>query len=202
MFHFSYYPALRDRRRDSCRFGTDWLPLEFFPNERLDSWLVKRRTPKSIWTGRHHERQNGRDRARRAESLLDEKAGEIAGKAGRSCYSRKMLTIIYKWTICRSTSSKKSCTEENASNNTNLHIIIVASCGPKKMCTKLSLLTYTVHIIYIYIHNDSTMLNDCERNVHLAKLNSLSAKLMHFVFITAQVKQQWTKTPKICFSIY
>ena len=67
------------------------------------------------------------------------------------------------------------------------------------MCTKISLLTYTVHIIYIYIHNDSTMLNDCERNVHLAKLNSLSAKLMHFVFITAQVKQQWTKTPKICF---
>jgi len=58
------------------------------------------------------------------------------------------------------------------------------------MCTKISLLTYTVHIIYIYIHNDSTMLNDCERNVHLAKLNSLSAKLMHFVFITAQVKQQ------------
>ena len=43
------------------------------------------------------------------------------------------------------------------------------------------------------------MLNDCERNVHLAKLNSLSAKLMHFVFITAQVKQQWTKIPKKCF---
>jgi len=99
MFHFSYYPALFNWRRNLSRSGANWISLEFFPNERFHSWLVNRRAPNSVRESCHHQRQDGRDCTRRAKSLLDEKAGKVDGRADRGCLARKMLTLIDDWPL-------------------------------------------------------------------------------------------------------